>query len=146
MTSEIDFPYGGNLKSILEAGIRAVTQRREPHYGEYFFSYVWGPFRPSSIAFEMSEILLIQSASSPPRRDLSGNGVPLNQFYLYSHAPDTKMAWLMLKQNSLKLLLLLLLLLLLVLLLLGAGRRGVHAVVDTRAPYQHSPAYYHYCY
>ena len=37
MTLEIEFPYGGNLKSVLEAGIRAVTQRREPHYGEYFF-------------------------------------------------------------------------------------------------------------
>ena len=40
MTSEIDFPYGGNLKSILEAGIRAVTLATEPHYGEYFFCYV----------------------------------------------------------------------------------------------------------
>ena len=40
MTSEIDFPYGGNLKSILEVGMNAVTLATEPHYGEYFFSYV----------------------------------------------------------------------------------------------------------
>ena len=36
--------------------------------------------------------------------DLSKNDVLLSPFYLTSRAPETKMTWLMLKQNSLKLL------------------------------------------
>ena len=88
MTSEIDFLHGGNLKSILELLIRAVIMASQPHVQEFYCSLLLGPFRPSSIAFEMPDRWGIYPASSLPRRDLSLCGVSLTQFYLLSARLD----------------------------------------------------------
>ena len=56
--------------------------------GGIFFRYVLGPFRPSSIAFEMPDRWAIFPASALPRPDLSRNDVSLTPFYLLSARLD----------------------------------------------------------
>ena len=109
MTSGIDFLHGGNLKSNLELLIRAVIMASQPQVGELYFSLLLGPFRPSSIAFEMLDLWRNCPASSP---HLACTVVIYLETlfhspnFTYSQRAWTKMTWLMLKQNSLKLLLL----------------------------------------
>ena len=87
LTSEMDFLHRFVCKSILELLLRADFMASQPHVGD-FFSLLLGPFRPSSIAFEMPDRLAIFLASSPHRRDLSGNAVSLTPFYLLSARLD----------------------------------------------------------
>ena len=61
MTLEIDFSHGGNLKSILEAGMNAVTLATEPHYGEYVFL----TFRGHSAQAQLHLKCPIGGASAP---------------------------------------------------------------------------------
>ena len=58
-----------------------------PKWGNIFF-VILGPFRPSSIAFEMPDSWGIFPASSFARRDLWLCGVSLAQFYLLSARLD----------------------------------------------------------
>ena len=87
MTLEIDFPHGGNLKSILELLLRAVIKASQPQVGESF-SLLLRPFRPSSIAFEMPDGWGNCPPSSPHRPDLWLFGVSLTPFYLLSARLD----------------------------------------------------------
>ena len=88
MTSEIDFLHKGNLKNLPQLDLRADFMASQPHVQEFYFSLLLGPFRPSSIAFEMPDRRRNFPASSSHRPDLSRNGVSLTPFYLLSARLD----------------------------------------------------------
>ena len=106
MTLEIDFPYGGNLKSILEAGMNAVTLATEPHYGNIYFLTFRGLSAQAQLHLKCPMVCLT-SLHLPPTVVIYLFVVFRSPNFTYSQRAWTKMTWLMLKQNSLKLLLLL---------------------------------------
>ena len=83
----MDFLYGFVCKFLPQLDLRAGKSRTQPHV-EDFVSLLLGPFRPSSIAFEMPDWLPNFLASSSPRPDLSRNDVSLTPFYLLSARLD----------------------------------------------------------
>ena len=83
----MDFLYGFVCKCLPQLDLRAGKSRTQPHVGD-FCSLLLGPFRPSSIAFEMPDSWAIFLASSLHRPDLSLSAVSLTPFYLLSARLD----------------------------------------------------------
>ena len=84
----MDFLHKFVCKSILELLLRPDFMASQPHVQEFYFSLLLGPFRPSSIAFEMPDRRRNFPASSPHRPDLSVSAVSLTPFYLLSARLD----------------------------------------------------------
>ena len=61
----MDFLYGFVCKVLPQLDLRADFMASQPHVQEFYFSLLLGPFRPSSIAFEM-----LDSWSNFPGRPL----------------------------------------------------------------------------
>ena len=84
----MDFLHRFACKSTLELLLRADFMASQPHVQEFYFSLLLGPFRPSSIAFEMPDRPCNFSASTLHRRDFWLSAVSLTPFYLLSARLD----------------------------------------------------------
>ena len=112
--SQMDFLHGFVCKSILEVGMGSEPLRRCAHFGEDFF----GPKRDhfSQAQLHLKCRIPCTATLRLPRDFAAPSWFILKRCFTFPSEPTltrawTKMTWLMLKQNSLKLLLLLLLLL-----------------------------------
>ena len=84
----MDFLYKFVCNLIPELDLRADFMASQPHVQEFYYSLLLGPFRPSSIAFEMPDRRRNFPASPLHRPDLAWNDVSLTPFYLLSARLD----------------------------------------------------------